>query len=209
MFIFNTDLLLIGIHNWWSLVLTVVTAIAAMLLFAAATQGWFVRRSRWYESALLLLVTFTLLRPGFWIDLGWEKFRVAPASQLLAVAAAAPDDGSVRLRIEGTSIEGKDVKKTVLLPLGEKGPATQRLRKAGLTVMASADKVDVLAVALRSPAAKAGFEQGFSISGVELDADRPAKQWLYLPALLLVLLVFLLQRVRRDEVPAVAPSPTA
>jgi TRAP transporter 4TM/12TM fusion protein len=209
MFIFNTDLLLIGIQHWYTLVLTVVTAIGAMLVFAAATQGWFVRRSRWYESALLLLVTFTLLRPGFWIDLGWDKFRLEPATRIVALAGAAPDDGSVRLRIEGTSIEGKDVHKTVLLPLGEPGPALQRLRKAGLTVMAGADKVDVLAVALRSPASKAGFEQGFSITGVEVDADRPAKQWLYLPALLVVLFVFLLQRGRREDVPAIAASPTA
>jgi TRAP transporter 4TM/12TM fusion protein len=208
MFIFNTDLLMIGVHSWWKLVLTVVSAIAAMLLFAAGTQGWFLRRNRWYESALLLMVTFTLLRPGFWIDLGWDPYRVDSPAQLVQLAGSAPAGGSLRLRIEGTSIEGDEVHKTVLLPLGEPGPALQRLRQAGLTVMASGGKVDVLAVALRSPAAKAGFEQGFAVTGVEVPADRPAKQWSYVPALLLVMLVALLQRRRRDTA-AVAAAPAA
>ena len=208
MFIFNTDLLLIGIQSWWSLALTIVTAIAAMLLFAASTQGWFLRRSRWWESALLLLVTFTLLRPGFWIDFAWDKYRVEPPVRLLSLATAAPAEGSLRLRIEGTSLEGKNVRKTVLLPLGDSSDGAQRVRKAGLTVMVAGDKVDVLAVALRSPAAKAGFEQGFSVTGVEVDADRPAKQWSYLPALLVLLLVALLQHRRREEIPAAAaPGP--
>jgi hypothetical protein len=204
MFIFNTDLLLIGIQSWWALALTIASAIAAMLLFAAATQGWFLRRSRWYESVLLLLVTFTLLRPGFWIDLGWDKYRVEPAAQLTALADAAPAGQGLRVRIAGTTLECKDVSKTVLLPLGDKGPAAQRLRKAGLTAMANGDKVDVLAVGLRSPAAKAGFEQGFSITGIEVPADRPAKQWSYLPALLLFLLVIALQRRRAEEHPPAA-----
>lgn len=208
-FIFNTDLLLIGIHSWWQALLTIVTAVVAMLLFAAGTQGWFLRRSRWYESVALLLVTFTLLRPGFWIDLGWEAFRVEPPAQLVTIADTAPDNARLRLRIEGTTIEGNEVHKTVLLPLGEKAPALQRLRKAGLTVMAAGDKVDVLAVALRSPAAKAGFEQGFTVTGVEVAADRPARQWMYLPALLLLAIVALLQRRRPDTAPAAVAAPVA
>lgn len=208
-FIFNTDLLLIGIHSWWKALLTIVTAVVAMLLFAAGTQGWFLRRNRWYESVALLLVTFTLLRPGFWIDLGWQAYRVEPPAQLVQIADTAPDNARLRLRIEGTTIEGNEVQKTVLLPLGEQGPALQRLRKSGLTVMAAGGKVDVLAVALRSPAAKAGFEQGFTITGVEVAADRPAKQWLYLPALLLLAIVALLQRRRPDTAPAAVAAPVA
>ena len=111
MFIFNTELLLIGIRSWWSLALTVITAITAMLVFAAATQGWFVRRSRWYESVLLLLVTFTLLRPDFWVDRVWDKYRVEPATNLIKIAQTAAPDASLRVRIDGTSLEGKDVKK--------------------------------------------------------------------------------------------------
>lgn len=208
MFIFNNELLLIGVRSWSSLVLTVVTAISAMLVFAAATQGWFVRRNRWWESVLLLLVTFTLLRPDFWVNLGWEKYQLQPAVQLQEMARTAPPDTSLRLRIEGTTLEGKDLKKTVLLPLGNEGDASARIKKAGITVSGST----VLAVGLKSPAEKAGFEQGFKITGIETLADRPAKEWLYLPAFLLVAAIFGLQRLRPEDTPtgraAILPSPT-
>ena len=208
MFIFNNELLLIGVRSWSSLVLTVVTAISAMLVFAAATQGWFVRRNRWWESVLLLLVTFTLLRPDFWVNLGWEKYQVQPAVQLQEMARTAPPDTSLRLRIEGTTLEGKDLKKTVLLPLGNEGDASARIKKAGITVSGTT----VLAVSLKSPAEKAGFEQGFKITGIETLADRPAKEWLYLPAFLLVAAIFGLQRLRPEDTPsgraAPLPSPT-
>ena len=43
-----------------------VVAVVAMLLFAAATQGYFfARRNRIYETVALLLIAFTLFRPGY------------------------------------------------------------------------------------------------------------------------------------------------
>src|SRR5690606_28078852 len=68
MFIFNTQLLLIGIDSSFQLILTIVTAILASLTFAAATQGWFVTRNKLWEAGLLMLVAFSLFRPGFWMD---------------------------------------------------------------------------------------------------------------------------------------------
>ncbi len=199
MFIFNTELLLIGIDSWWHAGLTIATAILAMLVFAAATQGWFIRRCRWYESVVLLLVTFTLLRPGFWLDLGWEKFRVEPGTRIVELASAAAPDSSLRVRLEGTTLEGKDIKKTVLLPLGNEGDGMQRIRKAGVTITSGPMGAEVLNVGLKSSAQKAGFEQGFKITGIEVAADRPAKQWMYLPAVLVLLAVYLLQGRRPQE----------
>ena len=77
LFIFNTELLMIGIESWWHLLSTIITAILAMLLFAAATQGYFFVKSRWWETLILLLISFTLFRPGYW----WEM--VYPSSQIV------------------------------------------------------------------------------------------------------------------------------
>ena len=41
LFIFNTELLMIGITSWYHFVVTVGAAVVAMLVFAAATQGFF------------------------------------------------------------------------------------------------------------------------------------------------------------------------
>ncbi len=201
MFIFNNELLMIGVRSWWSLVLTIVMAIIAMLSFAAATQGWFIRRTRWYESAALILVTFTLLRPGFWLDQITPKFRLEPGARLVELAGAGIPGAGLRVRIEGTSLEGVSVHKTVLMPLSKDGDGAQRIKDAGLSVMDSPEGPQIGAVKLRSGAAKAGFEQGFNVTGVEVLADRPAKEWLYIPALLLLAAVFALQRRRPEENP--------
>ncbi len=197
MFIFNPSLLMIGVDSWWHLVLIVSAAIVAMLAFAAGTQGWFITRSRWFESVLLLLVTFTLLRPGFWVDLALPPYVLQPAQSLVERAASAPPGARLRLRIEGTTLEGKDVHKTVLLRLADNGSGEQRMAGAGLRVMTLATGPQVMSVALNSAADKAGFEQGFNITGIETDAPRPAKEWMFLPALAVLGAVVLLQRRRR------------
>ena len=40
-------------------------AVVAILAFSAATQGYWLTRSYRWESALLILIAFTLFRPGF------------------------------------------------------------------------------------------------------------------------------------------------
>ena len=92
------------------------------------------------------------------------------------------------------------MRKTVLLPVGTEGTGAQRLAKAGLTVMKTPAGVQVMAVGLKSPADKAGIEQGFTITGLETERDRPHKEWLYLPALLVLALVMGLQRARVGRV---------
>ncbi|MEO5342857.1 MAG: TRAP transporter permease, partial [Gammaproteobacteria bacterium SHHR-1] len=118
MFIFNAELLLIGIHSLWHLLLVVLSATAAMLLFAAATQGYWLTRSRWWESLTLLLVAFTLFRPGFWWDPIYPPMQTLPASQIFAQAAQAPDQAKLRLQVEGETLEGDWVERRLLLPLG-------------------------------------------------------------------------------------------
>ncbi len=205
MFIFNTELLLIGVDSFAHLVLIVAVAIVAMLVFAAATQGWFLTRSRWYESVVMLLITFTLLRPDFWLDQVYPKFDVVPAQRLAELADAAPKGSGLRLQIAGTTIEGRDVEKTVLLTLPGEGTGAQRIAKAGLTTMRLGDGLQVAAVGLSSPAEKAGFDQGFMIKGIEVPvASRPAQEWLFVPAMLVLGLIMWLQRRRAVVEPASA-----
>ncbi len=204
LFIFNTQLLMIGIDTWLHLVLTVASATVAMLVFAAATQGYFFARSRWYESVTLLLITFTLFRPGYWWDMIYPPFERVPASQMMKVIEAKPAEANLRVWVEGQTIEGKNVKKGVLLPLGATGPARDRLKGIGLTVMALGDDISVGPVAFGSRAEKLGLETGFKFTGIEVPTERPDKEWMFIPALLLLGLIIVLQRARREKV---APAP--
>ncbi|MDP2064487.1 MAG: TRAP transporter permease [Burkholderiaceae bacterium] len=202
LFIFNTQLLMIGIDSVWHLFLTVASATVAMLMFAAATQGYFLVKSRLWETAALLLVTFTLFRPGYWWDMAYPPFQEVPATQLMALVDQADAGERKRLWVEGTNLNGKDIRKGVLLPLGDKAPAAERLAKAGVRVMPQGDAMQVLTVKFGSTADKLGLEPGFRITSIEVHAERPDKEWMFLPALGLLLLVIGVQRRRR-------PAPTS
>ncbi len=212
MFIFNTQLLMIGIDSWMHFVIVVTSAIAANLLFAAATQGWFVTRNRWWESALLLLVCFTLFRPGFWMDMIYPPYQRLPGSHLMEAAKTLPDNERLRIWVEGIDLNGDTVKKGILLPLGKKtGNPSARLSETGINVMQLGDEVQIMAVKFGSRAKKLGLEQGYMISSVELDAPRPDKEWFYLPAMALLALIIWLQRrrVRTSHVQKVSAGGTA
>jgi TRAP transporter 4TM/12TM fusion protein len=197
LFIFNTQLLLIGIDSIPHLILTVVSATTAMLVFAAATQGYFIVRTRWYETIALFLITFTLFRPGYWWDMIYPPYVQAPATEIMKVIEAKPAGDRLRMWVEGQTIEGRNVSKGVLLPLGAKAPARDRLRKVGLTLVTLGKDVSVGQVRFGSQSEKLGLEPGFKIAAIELEAARPDKEWLFLPALLLLVIVVLLQRARR------------
>jgi TRAP transporter 4TM/12TM fusion protein len=72
MFIFNTDLLLIGITSWYHVVTIFITSVLAMFAFAALTQNFFIAKNRIYESILLAGVTLILFRPYLFMD--WLHF---------------------------------------------------------------------------------------------------------------------------------------
>ena len=200
------QLLMIGIDSSFHLALTVLSAVIAMLVFAAATQGYFLVRSRWYESLLLLLITFTLFRPGFWWDMVYPPYEERPPAELMALVEKAPKDERKRIWVEGTNLDGKDIRKGVLLPLGEPGKANERLKRIGLTTMSLGGDVQVAAVAFGSTAEKLGLEQGFKVTSIEVPADRPSKEWMFVPALLLLAAVVWLQRRRLDSKPALKPA---
>lgn len=196
LFIFNTQLLMIGIDGPLHMVLTVVSAVTAMLVFAAATQGYFLVKTRWYETLALLLVCFTLFRPGFWMDMIHPPFDNVSGDKIVETIEKAPANSRQRVWIQGLNLDGAEVKKGVLLPLGEAGDVKARLKSSGMTVMADPQGIKVMAVAFGSTAEKLGVEQGFLINAAEVPADRPDKEWFYIPAALLLAWVMAMQRRR-------------
>jgi TRAP transporter 4TM/12TM fusion protein len=196
LFIFNTQLLLIGLDGPLHVALTMGSALVAMLVFAAATSGYFFARNRWYETILMLLVCFTLFRPGFWMDMVKPPFEELKGQAMVTAIESAPAGTEKRVWIEGMNIDGDEVRKGVLLPLGEAGDVKARLATAGLTVMADGDALMVMGVKFGSRAEKLGIEQSFRITSIEMPSDRPAKEWFFVPALLVLAGIVALQRRR-------------
>mgnify|MGYP000436338512 FL=1 len=197
MFIFNTELLLIGVEGPFHLLMTVLSATAAMLIFAAATQGYWLVKSRWYETALLLLVAFSMFRPGFWWDEVYPPLETKPAVQIEEIAETLPENRSLRLAVAGDTIDGNYVKKIVELELGGAGDGAQRLQDVGLMLSVVDEKVMVDMVGFDSAAQKAGIDFGWEILAIETQAERPPKQLIYIPVLLLLAGLAAMQLRRR------------
>ena len=195
LFIFNTDLLLIDV-DFAHGVLIFMVATVAMLIFAAATQGWFLARSRWYESVLLLLVAFTLFRPGFWMDMVHDPYSDTAPAQFAQTLGEVEADSTLRLRIQGEDAVGKLRQSTVLLavPAGADGEA--RLASLGLALYEQDGKTLIDNVTFGSPAAEAGMEFDQEILSVKAPTERWRKELMWLPGFLLFALVVWLQRRR-------------
>ena len=196
MFIFNTQLLLIGIGNIFELIIVILSATLAMLLFAAATQGYWLTRSRLWETLALLLIAFTLFRPGFWWDEIYAPTEVISPTEIVDRAQAVPPEGNLQMTVEGENLDGKFVKRTVLLPLGPAGDGESRLSEAGLEVRIEDGKVFADNVMFASPAQEVGIDFDWEILRLEVAADRPPKQLMFIPALALLAFIAWSQRRR-------------
>jgi TRAP-type uncharacterized transport system fused permease subunit len=190
MFIFNTQLLLMGIDSWWHLALTVGSSVIAMLLFSAATQGWWFTKTKWWEVLLLLLLTFSFLRPGFW----WDKIYPAqyqyPGTELAHIVDNAPVGQPIVMIVAGETLMGDYISKTVQLPFNDQATsAEERIRSMGLTVNKINNRMLIDAVEFRSPAEAAGIDFDWEVRTIVVESDRPMKEWVFLPALLVTLLL--------------------
>jgi TRAP transporter 4TM/12TM fusion protein len=203
-FIFNTQLLMIDVHSWGELAFVIAASAIAMGCFVSGTQGWLLIRSRWYESAALLLVCFTLFRPGFWLDQIVDPFVTLPAAQLAKTANDVPLGSTIRFRAKSQTRAGDEVEKLVRLTLREGATGTERLQAAGLTVTTLGARTQVGTVRFGSQATKYGLAGGDEITAVLVPAERPSRFWLAVPALVVLAGVVLLQRRRQRYQPAAA-----
>jgi TRAP transporter 4TM/12TM fusion protein len=196
--IFNPQLLLIGVRGAGELLLVIAACTVAMLVFAAATMGWFRTASRWWETVLLLLAVALLFMPDAFMDRLRDPYRDAPATQVMDAAQRAPAGETLVLVIRGETLEGEAVVKTVAVQLGEAGAqGARRLADAGLQLSVLGERVEIAGVRFGSRAKKAGFEQGWEVQSLRLPTDRPSPHWFYLPGLAIVLLVWWRQGLRR------------
>ncbi len=202
LFIFNTELLLIDVGPAKA-VFVFCIATVAMLLFAAATQGWFIAKSRIWESVALLVIAFTLFNPGYWLDKMAAPYSYEKPVEIAAFASKVPDGGHIRMLIEGENFAtDKAITTTISLPLGKTsiGDGTARLAKAaGITFRTEDGKVFIdslgqgkVTAALR----KQGIDVDFQVTRLEIPTDRLPKEVFYIPAILLLLLIMWLQKRR-------------
>ena len=198
-FIFNAELLLIGIGSAGHVALTAAAALAGALIFSAATMGILFTRNRLVETAALLLIAFTLFRPDFWMDRVAAPYARAKPAEIINVASSTPAGGHIRFLAAGETVSGRRVDRTITIRLSgapEQGAGKARLKDAGLAVWNDAGVWRVEQVDFGSRAQKAGLETGWRIEGVLVPSGRPAKEWAFVPAMLAFFWVARRQRKR-------------
>jgi TRAP transporter 4TM/12TM fusion protein len=214
LFIYNPVLILYGVDlgTAWGIMTAAgvfVVATFAMLLFAAATQGYFLARSRAWESAALLLVAFTLFVPNFWLNQVQARFAQTDPLAVEATLDAAEPGDRIRFVIEGPSFDtGAPTSFTIAHDIEGDGSGAERLSDIGFFLLPDGERM-----LMEEPAFGSRYESDLQrfdfyapdasvvLSAVEVPADRLPAQVFYLPALLLLALVVAMQR-RRQTKPA-------
>jgi len=198
LFIFNTDLLLIDV-GWIEGIFVFIVATLAMLLFAAATQGWFLTRNRLWETLALLLVAFLLFRPGFLMDKISPPFADSDPAGFVETLAGVESGAEIRLRILGEDEVGRERSFVAPLIVGEGETGEEKLEALGIELLSDDGNLIVDGVGFDSPAEQAGLDFDQIIQNVSVPQSSLPKQLVYLPALLILALIWKLQSGRRSK----------
>jgi hypothetical protein len=195
-FIFNNEILMIGVNSIFHLIVVIFGAVVAMLVFAAATQGWFLTKSRWWETAAMLLIAFTLFRPGYFWDKFYPPLTERPPTELVQVLDKMDAGSQLRLQLRGEDMNDEEYQIFVMLAVGDEPTGAEKLSGLGIETKDEDGKVIVDMVGFGSPAEKAKIDFDQEILSIQMPADRPNKELMFLPALLLLGLIWFLQKGR-------------
>ncbi|MGY6547501.1 MAG: TRAP transporter permease [Roseinatronobacter sp.] len=210
LFIYNPTLILYGVDlgtaaGLMQAAFIFVIATFAMLLFAAATQGYFLARSKLHESAALLLVAFTLFVPNFWLDRVQPEFNRASGLELEQLLLAADPGDQMRLEILGPDFTTGQIRSTTLVHVIDDTPPDQRLNGLGLFLIPEDTRMVLDEPMFGSPVqSDLQMFDFYAREQVELvavltPADRLPAQVFFIPALVLLFGVIVLQRRRQTQ----------
>lgn len=205
-FIFNTDLLLIDV-TWTQGILVAIVATIAILAFTAGTMGYFVTKSRIYESVALVLIAFVLFRPDFFMNRIQPPFEAVQPAEFVQAVGNAPSGGEIRVTVSGPDFDTGNTKDTtIILNPGAEEFGEARLSAVGLAVL---DEDGAMKLEEPFPGTpyfeKLGSfdfygDEPVVIKSAEVKADQMPKELIYIPGLLLLVLIYLLQRSRAGRV---------
>lgn len=195
LFIFNTDLLLIDV-TWIQGVFVFITASLAMLLFAAATQGWFLTRNKFWETIVLLVIAFAIFRPGFFMDYIYPPYEDLPPARFEEALGNAEPGAPFRLRVAGVNDIGEPIEFSAVLEVPEGADGAAKMQALGIETIQNGEEVIIDNVAFDSPAEAAGLDWDQRILTVRAPQPAPSKYWIYIPTALILALVVWLQTMR-------------
>ncbi len=194
-FLFNHELLLIGIENIWHGLIVIVTSLIGILVFTSATQGWFINKLKWYEIIIFLVISISLLSPDFVLNKFYPKYNYEEINKINLIKLDSTKE--IQIKITRPSLYGERYKLFVISKNTFENKFT--LEDYGITLLKQDDKIVVDNLKWNGEAKKSGFEMGDYISEFKIEnSDRPSKNIVY-PIAILLLVIFGYFNSRRKE----------
>ncbi len=196
-FLFNHELLLIGVDNIWQGLIVITTSLTGILVFTAATQRWFINRLRWYEIIAFLIISLSFLAPDFVLGKFYPKFNEQKLSSNTIQDLTFDPSKDVHIKVTRFTEYGERYKLFVI----DKGSFKNEynLEEFGLTLTDENQKVTVDKLNWKGEAKKSGIQMGDVISNFKIEnPDRPNKAIIYPFALVFLLLFGYLNYMRKN-----------
>jgi len=185
-FLFNHELLLIGVEDIWHALLVIVTSLIGILIFTAATQRWFFNKLQWYEIIVFLFISISLLAPEFVLNKFYPKYNYKDINQIQLLELDPKKE--VRFKVTRPSEYGERYKLFVI----EKNTFETKfnLDEYGISLIQEEKRIVVDTLKWNGKAKKSGFETGDFISEFKVEnLNRPNKRIIY-PLAILLLIIF-------------------
>ncbi|MAR55943.1 MAG: C4-dicarboxylate ABC transporter [Rickettsiales bacterium] len=198
-FIFNTQIILVGVDSIPQGIAIFVASTIAILVFSAAMQGYFLTRSRIYESALLLVVAVVFFIPNVVMNEISPRLQKKSGSEIEQVIMEIPVGERFRVHIKGEDALGDVWERDVLFDVPEGATAEERLKKLGLIVTTDKSVAEIEEVPFLTPADDKEIFPGDLVLHLYEPKDQPDPRLLYIPALLVLFGVMAMQRRRERQ----------
>jgi len=197
-FIFNNELLLIGIENIWHGLMVLATSLLAILIFSSATQGWFVNKLRWYEIIIFIIISLSLFRPGYILDKFYPEYEYSQLQLNNLKSINLKTDRDVHIKVTRRTEYGDRYKLFIIKK--DTFNENYSLKDYGINVVDQEGRMTIDTLKWNSLAKKSGIETGDVISEFKIEnLDRPNKAIIY-PFSLVTFLFFGYLNYRRKKI---------
>ena len=191
-FIFNPELLLIGVTSFWHGLLIFLVSLIAIFSFTSAAQGWLLTRLRWYEIIMLLIITVSMFRPDFVLNRIYPEYTTF--NQDFNEQILYEEKRKIRLHVTRYTDYGERYKMFAFLIHPNSKTSIHDI--VGLQLEKNdKDNYDVIDLTFMGAGEKKGIQFYDEVTDIEISSlDRPAKEFIYILGLLLLLLTILSQK---------------
>ena len=192
-FLFNSELLLIGIESIWHGLMVIATSLIGILVFTSATQGWFINKKRWYEIIIFLIISISLLSPEFILNKFYPKYNYLSIEEINK--KQFDYNKEIRIKITRLTEYGERYKLFVI----EKNSFDENfsLDDYGMSLVVEDNKTIIDTLKWNGIAKKSGLDMGDIINEFKIEnQNRPKKEIIY-PIALILLSIFGYLNIRR------------